>query len=57
LYPFHCTLRRDGKHFELADEDQGGSVLVNFRQAQNQTLKSGDLVKIGTALFQYGEAS
>lgn len=57
VYPFHCTLRRGSKHFELPDEEQGGAVLVNFRQAQNQTLKSGDLLKIGTALFQYGEAS
>jgi hypothetical protein len=31
--------------------------MVNFRQVQEQVLKAGDLVKIGSALLQYGEAS
>jgi len=56
IYPFHCQLTWAGDHFEVYDEDQGGLVLVNFRQAQDQTLKHGDLLKIGTALLQYGEA-
>jgi len=56
IYPFHCQLNWAGDHFEVYDEDQGGLVLVNYRQAQDQTLKNGDLIKIGTALLQYGEA-
>lgn len=57
VYPFHCQLIWEQDHYEIRDHDQGGTVLVNFRPAQTQALKSGDLIKIGTALIQYGEAS
>jgi len=57
VFPFHCQLTWEQDHFEIRDYEQGGNVLVNFRQADAQTLKSGDLIKIGSALLQYGEAS
>lgn len=57
IYPFHCQLRWAADHYEIIDNEQGGIVLVNFRQVEVQSLKPGDLVKIGTALLQYGEAS
>lgn len=57
VFPFHCQLTWEQDHFEILDHEQGGNVLVNFRQADAQTLKSGDLIKIGSALLQYGEAS
>lgn len=57
IYPFHCRIHWNDDHYELVESDQGGMVLVNFRQVRSQVLKHGDLVKIGSALLQYGEAS
>lgn len=56
VFPFHCQLKWDSDHYNIVDEDHGGVVLVNFRQIQEQELKHGDLVKLGSALLQYGEA-
>ncbi|MBI4081929.1 MAG: FHA domain-containing protein [Candidatus Lambdaproteobacteria bacterium] len=56
VFPIHCTLTWDKDHHTIIDEEQGGLVLVNFRQVQEQALKPGDLVKVGSALLQYGEA-
>ena len=57
IYPYHCELRWASDHYDIVDNERGGIVLVNFRQVQEHALKSGDLIKIGTALLQYGEAS
>ena len=57
IHPVHCLLRWNGEHYQIVDDETGGTVLVNFRQVQEQVLKTGDLVKIGSALLQYGEAS
>lgn len=56
IYPYHCELRWAADHYEIIDNEQGGVVLVNYRQVQEHVLKPGDLVKIGSALLQYGEA-
>jgi len=56
VFPRHCLLTRGDGAYRIIDEEQGGLVLVNFRQTQEQTLKPGDLLKVGTALLQYGEA-
>jgi hypothetical protein len=57
VFPVHCQLQWKKDHYDIIDDELGGTVFVNFRQVQEQTLKSGDLVKIGSALLQYGEAS
>jgi len=57
IYPVHCQMRWTGEHYQIIDDETGGTVLVNFRQVQEQVLKTGDLVKIGSALLQYGEAT
>ena len=54
IYPFHCEIHWAGDHYEIIDDENGGVVLVNFRQIQEQPLKNGDLVKIGSVLLQYG---
>lgn len=56
VFPIHCHLKWDDDHYKIVDQDQGGVVLVNYRQVQEQELKHGDLVKLGSALLQYGEA-
>ncbi len=55
VFPLHCQLRREAGHYKIVDEEQGGLVLVNYRQVQEHALKPGDLLKIGSALLQYGE--
>ena len=55
IYPRHCEIKWVKDHYEIVDDEQGGIVLVNFRQIQEHTLKSGDLVRIGSVLLQYGE--
>jgi hypothetical protein len=57
IYPYHCELRWVSDHYEIVDNEQGGVVLVNYRQVQEHALRAGDLIKIGSALLQYGEAS
>jgi Inner membrane component of T3SS, cytoplasmic domain len=57
IFPYHCALRWATDHYEIVDNEQGGIVLVNYRQVQEHALKPGDLIKIGSALLQYGEAS
>lgn len=57
IYPVHCQIRWTGEHYQIVDDETGGIIMVNFRQVQEQVLKTGDLVKIGSALLQYGEAS
>jgi Inner membrane component of T3SS, cytoplasmic domain len=57
VYPYHCELRWAADHYDIVDNERGGVVLVNYRQVQEHPLKPGDLIKIGSALLQYGEAS
>jgi Inner membrane component of T3SS, cytoplasmic domain len=57
IFPYHCELHWTADHYEIVDNEQGGVVLVNYRQVQEHALRPGDLIKIGTALLQYGEAS
>jgi hypothetical protein len=55
VYPRHCEIKWSNDHYDIVDDEQGGIVLVNFRQIQEHALKPGDLVKIGSVLLQYGE--
>lgn len=57
VYPYHCHLRWNTDHYDIIDDERGGIVLVNFREVQEQALRPGDLVKIGSVLLQYGEES
>jgi len=57
VYPHHCEIKWAHDHYEIIDDEQGGVVLVNFRQIQEHPLKPGDLVKIGSVLLQYGEGA
>ena len=57
VYPHHCEIKWNHDHYEIVDDEQGGVVLVNFRQVQEHPLKPGDLVKIGSVLLQYGEGT
>lgn len=56
IYPFHCQIQWKNDQYLIGDIDQGGMIWVNYREAVEHALKPGDIVKIGTALLQYGEA-
>lgn len=49
----HAKLIRYFDHYSLVDNDPFCQTFVNFRTIKEQFLKNGDILKIGTALFQY----
>ena len=55
--PIHATLKKENSLYQVVPEDAGGNVLLNYRQVEQQTMKKGDILKIGTALFQYCEVT
>ena len=46
--------KKDNKVF-IENEEEGSEILVNYRQIDQQAMKKGDVIKIGTALLQYYE--
>ena len=56
VFPVHCYLEWEKDKFSIIDDEQGGTVQVNYRHVREHTLKNGDLIKIGAALLQYGES-
>lgn len=55
VFPMHALIHWSKNHYQIVDDDQEGMVLVNFRPVQIHELRSGDVIKIGSALLQYGE--
>lgn len=51
--PAHAKLIKYYTGYSLTDNDPFGQTYVNFRSIKEQPLKNGDILKIGTALFQY----
>lgn len=49
----HAKLIRYFDNYSLVDNDPFCQTYVNFRSIKEQFLKNGDILKIGTALFQY----
>ena len=51
----HAYIYKKGKYAIVENADAGGEVLVNYRLVDQQSVKKGDVIKIGTALLQYYE--
>ncbi|MGK0288650.1 MAG: hypothetical protein ACI86H_000063 [bacterium] len=51
--PTHAKLIQYDEDFALLDNDPFSRTFVNFRPIEEQALKNGDILKIGSALFQY----
>ena len=51
----HAYIYKKGKYVIVENADAGGEVLVNYRLVDQQSVKKGDVIKIGTALLQYYE--
>ena len=51
----HAHIFKKGNQNYIESADTGGDVLVNYRLIDRQSMKKGDVIKIGTALLQYYE--
>ncbi len=51
----HAYLSRKGRQLIIENAETGGDVLVNYRFVNQQSMKRGDIIKLGTALLQYHE--
>jgi len=51
----HANILKKSKEVVIENADEGGEVLVNYRLVDQQSMKKGDVIKIGTALLQYYE--
>ena len=51
----HANILKKGKEVIIENAEAGGELLVNYRLVDQQTIKKGDVIKIGTALLQYYE--
>ena len=51
----HAHIFKNGNQIYIESADAGGDVLVNYRLVDQQSMKKGDVIKIGTALLQYYE--
>ena len=49
----HAKLIRYETGYSLVDNDPFCSTFVNFRNITEQPLKNGDIIKVGSAIFQY----
>ncbi|MBF0351012.1 MAG: hypothetical protein HQM11_08260 [SAR324 cluster bacterium] len=51
----HSRIIKQGQQCILQNAQTGGQVLINYRLVNQQSMKRGDIVKIGTALLQFCE--
>lgn len=53
INPTHAKLIKHRTGYSLIDNDPFGRTYVNFRNITEQPLKNGDIIKVGSATFQY----
>ena len=51
----HAHIINKGDQNYIDSANSGGDILVNYRLIDQQSIKKGDVIKIGTALLQYYE--
>ena len=51
----HAHIIKKGDQNYIESSDAGGDLMVNYRLIDRQSIKKGDVIKIGTALLQYYE--
>ncbi|HEY7699270.1 MAG TPA: FHA domain-containing protein, partial [Vicinamibacteria bacterium] len=49
----HCTIRKAGEGFEIADEESHNGTLVNGVPIKNRLLRGGDRIALGGASFLF----
>lgn len=53
----HACLTQHDQKYQIANVCPGGQVSVNYRFVDQQDVKNGDIIKLGTALLQFCEVS
>lgn len=53
----HVHIVKDTPNHQIVNVCLGGQLSVNFRLVDEQNMKNGDVIKLGTALLQYCEVS
>ncbi|MBF0278547.1 MAG: FHA domain-containing protein [SAR324 cluster bacterium] len=51
----HAQIIQSSLTHQIVNVCSGGQVLVNYRYIDQQSMKNGDIIKLGTALLQYCE--
>ena len=51
----HARLTNQDGRVVIENAETGGDVLVNYRYVSKQSIKEGDIIKLGSALLQYHE--
>ena len=51
----HSQIFKKDKQMYLENTDENGNVSINYRFISQQTVKKGDIIKLGSALLQYHE--
>ena len=51
----HAHIIKNSPNFQIINVCPGGQVFVNYRFVDQQSMKNGDIIKLGTALLQYCE--
>ncbi len=53
----HAHLIKYKQNYQIINVCPGGQVYVNYRFVEQQTMKNGDIIKLGSALLQFCEVS
>ena len=51
----HAKVFKQDGQLHLENEDPDGNLSVNYRFVSQQSVKKGDIIKLGSALLQYHE--
>jgi len=57
LCEFHAQIEQREGGYQIFNISSGGQIFVNYRFVDQQNMKNGDIVKIGSALLQYCEGA
>ena len=52
---FHALVQKKDRQILIENTENGGELMVNYRLVDQQAMKKGDVIKLGTALLQYYE--
>ncbi len=53
----HAQIVKNSENYQVVGTCPGGQVFVNYRFVDQQNMKNGDIIKLGTALLQFCEVS
>ena len=51
----HAHIIKNSPNYQIINVCPGGQIFINYRFVDQQSMKNGDIIKLGTALLQYCE--